>query len=98
MKQPNLSEVPLFNKECNIWYFDQPYFIYNGHKFNIISTDISTGNVIHDVRLPNGVVIQMSTLDIVNKYKMLKSKEKIQNARHEELEKTRSYTPPHDRG
>lgn len=77
MKQSELSEVPLYSQQCNLWYFEQPYFIYNGHKFNIIGTDISTNNVIHDIRLPNGIVIQMSTLDIVNKYKMLKTKETL---------------------
>ena len=73
---------PIYNEEFKIWSFDQPFFIIDGNKVNIISTTRieNSKDVVHTLKTNSGKVFDMKMLEIVNQFKIYnlnKKKEEI---------------------
>lgn len=74
--QQPLGIEPLYNEECNIWYFDQPFFYISGKKLEILSTQIidKSKDVIHSLRTESNKIIELKMSFIVEQFKLAKSK------------------------
>lgn len=73
---------PIYNEEFKIWSFDQPFFIIDGNKVNIISTTRieNSKDVVHTLKTNSGKVFDMKMSEIVNQFKIYnlnKKKEEI---------------------
>lgn len=68
-KHQQLATEPKFDEQCKMWYFEQPMFIIGGFKYYIISTDGTFKDPKHDVRTFDNRIVQLTTSDIVKKYK-----------------------------
>lgn len=77
-----LHTYPIYNEECSMWSFDQPFFIIDGNKVNIISTTRieNSKDVVHTLKTNSGKVFDMKMSEIVNQFKIYnlnKKKEEI---------------------
>lgn len=77
-----LHTYPIYNEEFKIWSFDQPFFIIDGNKVNIISTTRieNSKDVVHTLKTNSGKVFDMKMSEIVNQFKIYnlnKKKEEI---------------------
>ena len=77
-----LHTYPIYNEEFKIWSFDQPFFVIDGNKVNIISTTRieNSKDVVHTLKTNSGKVFDMKMSEIVNQFKIYnlnKKKEEI---------------------
>jgi len=77
-----LHTYPIYNEEFKIWSFDQPFFVIDGNKVNIISTTRieNDKDVVHTLKTNSGKVFDMKMSEIVNQFKIYnfnKKKEEI---------------------
>ena len=75
-KAQPLGTEPLYNEECNMWYFDQLFFYISGKKLEILSTQIidKSKDVIHSLRTESNKIIELKMSFIVEQFKLAKSK------------------------
>ena len=77
-----LHTYPIYNEESKMWSFDQPFFVIDGNKVNIISTTRieNSKDVVHTLKTNSGKVFDMKMSEIVNQFKIYnlnKKKEEI---------------------
>lgn len=85
---------PIYNEEFKIWSFDQPFFIIDGNKVNIISTTRieNSKDVVHTLKTASGKVFEMKMSEIVNQFKIYNLNKKKEEIIKEEKTKNNQIT------
>ena len=99
MKSPSkdnrkLHTYPIYNEECSMWCFDQPFFIIGEDKVNIISTEVidKSKDVIHTLKTASGKVFEMKMSEIVNQFKIYNANKKKEEVIKEKQIKNNQIT------